>query len=172
MRKMFSTVALAAVLALCAIPDLYAQQFVLNDTTLSGAVTATQQTVTLASASAKAGSTVGAPAVGHGLFVDGEFMIITSVPTTGTTFGVRRAAAQGQIAQAHATAAVVLTGPAGYFKRVDPGYEADSANKVCTASTVPKPWVNIANGNVFVCLSSVWSGTNTRVITYNSINLN
>lgn len=164
MRKLFGTLALAAIVALCAVPDLYAQQFVLSNTTLSAAITDSQQTITLTSASASSGSNVGAPAVGHGIYIadnPGEFLIITSV--SGTTYGVRRAQTQGSIASAHVSGAVVLTGPQGNFFRSNPG------SNVCVASSVPRPWVNIQTGEVGLCKSSIWTWTSKKVITYSSI---
>lgn len=167
MRKNGIVLAIVGLLVLLAAPA-HAQSFYLNNTTLNGAITATQQTVTLTSASASAGSTVGAPVVGHGLYVADnppEFMIITSVPTgTSTVYGVRRAANAGGIASAHATSAVVITGPPGNFYRTNP------ASNVCVAASSPKPYVNIMSGEVGQCLSSLWTWTSKKIITYNSVN--
>lgn len=137
----------------------FAQYFVLNNTTLNGAITATQATVTLTSASASAGSTVGAPAVGDGLFVEGEYMVITSV--SGTTFGVRRAVYG--IAGSHPTSSVVFTGDQGYFMAT---YPQDGR---CTLATDPRPWINVLTADVGLCKSSVWKWTNFRPLTYGSV---
>lgn len=160
---------LVGLMVLACTTAMYAQatQFWLSHTTLSGAVTATQQTVTLASASASAGATVGAPALGQQIWVadyPGEAMIITTMPTgTSTTYGVRRGV-DGTLQGAHVTGADVLTGPPGNFYRTFPN------SNVCVATAVPRPYVNVATGDVGLCLSSVWSWTSKKAWTQNSFN--
>lgn len=173
MRKSFRfgiallSVALLGLLSSGAYAQQFAQYFVLSNTTLSGAMTATQQTVTLTSASASAGSTVGAPALGDGLYVAdgangiGEFMVITSVPASGATFGVRRGVIG--IAGAHPTSAVVFTGDQGYFMTTYP------QDQTCTLATNPRPWINVLTGDVGLCKSSVWAWTNKFNRTINSV---
>src|SRR3990167_5248499 len=60
----------------------------LSSTTLNGAISATQTTLVLTSASALAGSTFGAPAANQCLYIDLEMMRIVSMSSTTAT--VRR----------------------------------------------------------------------------------
>lgn len=132
---------------------------VLSATTLSGAISATQTTLVLASASASSGSTLGAPAVGHCLYVDLELMRITAI--TSTTATVARA---GRGAAAHANAAIIVTGPCasagllGGFRQNDPSLVVGNQN--CAAWV--NPWINTVTGDSWWCdhVTSVVSVTN------------
>jgi hypothetical protein len=132
---------------------------VLSSTTLNGAINATQTTLVLASASASSGSTLGAPAVGHCLFVDLELMRITAVSST--TMTVQRAS-RGRAP--HATSAVIITGPCsaggqfGGFRQTDPPLVV--GNQDC--SVWVNPWVNTNTGDTWWCdhVTSVVSVTN------------
>lgn len=131
---------------------------VLSATTLNGAINATQTTLVLTSASAGTGSTLGAPAVGHCLYVDMELMRITGVSST--TMTVTRAV---RGAAPHATLAIVVTGPCsagsyGGFRQADPPFLV--GNQDC--SVWINPWINTNTGDSFWCdhVSSVVSVTN------------
>jgi hypothetical protein len=125
----------------------------LSNTTLNGAINATQTTLVLTSASASSGSSYGAPSVGQCLFVDYELMRITAVAST--TMTVQRARANPA---PHATLAIVATGPCDRFKTVDPYIVGNGS---CTSSPV-LPWYNTATGDAWWCdlVSNVWSVTN------------
>lgn len=131
---------------------------VLSSTTLNGAINATQTTLILTSASASTGSTLGAPAVGHCLYIDTELMRITAVSST--TMTVQRA---NRGAAPHATLAIVVTGPCsagtyGGFRQADPTFLV--GNQDC--SVWINPWINTNTGDSFWCdhVSSVVSVTN------------
>lgn len=132
---------------------------ILSATTLNGAISATQTTLVLASASASTGSTFGAPAVGQCLYLDLELMRITAVAST--TMTVQRAS---RGAAPHATSAIIVTGPcaagglAGGFRQSDPSFVV--GNQDC--STWVNPWINTNTGDAFWCdqVSGVVSVTN------------
>lgn len=120
---------------------------VLSSTTLNGAITNSQTTLVLTSASAGTGSTLGAPAVGNCLFIDTELMRITAVSST--TMTVLRAS---RGAAPHATLAVVITGPCsagsfGGFRMVDPTFLV--GNQDCTTWILP--WINTNTGDTWWC---------------------
>lgn len=150
------------------------QSVLLSNTTLNGAITATQQTVRLTSASASSGSNVGAPAVGHWVwFASGEAARITAVNVGGvsTVFSIIRGVGPGAAGKpaAHKTSEPVLTGPPSAFQAVD-GPAGVAAGDACVVANVGyQPWVNAQNSNVWLCRSSVWTGTNYAPLTYNSI---
>lgn len=125
----------------------------LNSTTLSGAIDATQTTLVLASASASTGSTFGAPSAGQCLFIDQELMTIVSMSSTTAT--VRRGTARRST---HANSAVILTGPCSQFKVVDPPNVGGNAD----CSLVVLPWANTVTGDTWWCdnVTAVWSVTN------------
>ena len=114
----------------------------LNSTTLNGAINATQTTLVLTSASALSGSSFGAPSAGQCLYLDLEMMRIQSIASTTVTVqrGTRNRAA-------HATLAIILTGPCGEFKTADP--PALVGNQDCTLYTLP--WVNQITGDSWWC---------------------
>lgn len=144
-------------------------QVVLSNTTLSGAITSESATsFVLASASASSQATVGAPAAGNCLYVEHEMMQITAISSTRVT--VIRGTG-GTAANKHPTSAVVFTGACSNFKASDPEKSAGlSALKACTtASMGVRPWINVITGDVWLCKSSVWTATNAKVITYNSV---
>ena len=153
------------IIALCFVASAASAQTVLSNTTLNGAVNATQDFVTLTSASASSGSNVGAPAAGQFIWVEHEQMRIVSM--VGTRANVQRATAGLQ--GAHANSAVVFTGPGGAFR------EGPPPMKVCTTATMQvRPWIVInpaspAFGDIGLCKSSIWTFTNLKPITYNSV---
>lgn len=132
---------------------------VLSATTLNGAINATQTTLVLTSASASTGSTLGAPAVNHCLYIDLELMRITALNSTTAT--VQRA---NRGAAAHANAAIIVTGPCaaagllGGFRQDSPSLVVGNQN--CAAWI--NPWINTVNGDSWWCdhVTSVVSVTN------------
>jgi hypothetical protein len=158
-----SFIALALILGLASFASA---QTVLSNTTLNGAVTATQTFVILTASTASAGATVGAPAAGQQLWVDYELMLIRSM--TGTRADVVRGV--GGIVGPHATSAVVFTGPPAAFHPGPPPL------KTCTTATMgTRPWIVTqvsaggAFGDIGLCKASVWTFTNVKPITYNSV---
>lgn len=147
-------------LLLCCASFAQAQTTILSNTTLNGAVTASQNTVRLTSVSASANATVGAVVAGQALYVDWEYMTITSI--SGTVATVIRGQG-GTRAAAHATAAVVFSGPTGAYHQTDP------TQRSCTiASMGTRPWINQLNGNIWSCVSLLWQASNVANIVYNS----
>lgn len=153
----------ALLLSLTVVGGVSAYTFVLSNTTLNGALSATTTSVVLTSASASTGSSEGSAAVGQCLFVDRELMRITAV--SGTTMTVTRALVGNS---PHATAAVVYRGACARFQTNDP---VPSGNLSC-ATQQPSPWVNVNNGNVWWCgpdgSSNKWYGTNAAPFAYGS----
>lgn len=159
----------ALVVALLLVASVSHAQTVLSNTTLNGAITsASQNSFVLTSASASSQATVGAPAVGNCLYVEHEMMQITAISSTRVT--VIRGTG-GTPANLHPTSAVVFTGACSNFKAADPEKSAGlSSLKPCTtASMGVRPWINVLTGDVWLCKSSVWTATNAKVITYNSV---
>ena len=118
----------------------------LSNTTLNGAIDATQTTLVLTSASASTGSTFGAPAAGQCLYIDLELMRIVSMSSTTAT--VRRG---DQHRSTHANAARILTGPCngmnGGFMAADP--PNIGGNQTCSNFTLP--WINAGTGDSWWC---------------------
>lgn len=114
----------------------------LSSTTLNGAINSTQTTLVLTSASALSGSSFGAPAAGQCLYIDLEMMRIQSMSSTTATVqrGTRNRAA-------HATLAIILTGPCAQFKVVDPPTLV--GNQDCGLVTLP--WINQITGDAWWC---------------------
>ena len=133
---------------------------VLSSTTLNGAINASQTTLVLTSASASTGSTLGAPAVGHCLYIDLELMRITAIVSTTAT--VQRA---NRGATPHATLAIIVSGPCaaggqfGGFRQTDPTAFV-VGNQDC--SVWINPWINTNTGDSWWCdhVTSVVSVTN------------
>lgn len=165
MRIKYFTLILALIAALTWLPvQVAAQQFLLSNTTLNGAITSTATTLVLTSASASSGSSFGAPAAGQCLFVDRELMRITAIASTTVT--VQR----GQTGRgAHATLAVIWTGNCNAFQRIDPNMGV--GNQTCNVQ--PAPWINVDNGNLFWCniFTNSWRGSNAMPFAYNSVPL-
>lgn len=143
----------------------------LSNTTLNGAISATQTTLVLTSASASSGSSFGAPAAGQCLYIDRELMRIVSMSSTTATVQRNIAAGpSGTAAGPHATLAIILTGPCngnqGGFMRSDPPNLG--GNQDCTQFVLP--WVNVNTGDSWWCELAAgpsgfalgsWSVTNT-----------
>jgi hypothetical protein len=150
--KTLITRTLAALVFVAALTtSALAQTFVLNQTTTSAAIAATDTTVALTSASAATGSTFGAVVAGQGLYVDQEYMLITAV--SGTTVTVQRrnnrASAPGGITT-HISGQTVFIGAPAAFQHLDP------AVGVCAVGSQGDPWINVENGKVWRCLASTW----------------
>lgn len=130
----------------------FAQQNTLVQSSLSNAVTATQTSFTIASATGINAPASGVP--GSLLFVQdigrtaGETMKVVGL--SGTLVTVQRGG-PGK-AFAHASGAMVLIGTSpNWFHTTDP-------SGACTlANTFVAPWLNISNGNLWSC--SAKSGT-------------
>lgn len=165
MRRLYAAFIVLAMAVLVTDMAAVAQtgQYVISYTTLSSAQAATDTTAVLTSASARSGSTFGAPAAGQCLFVDRELERITAVAST--TMTVTRDRTNG--AATHASGATVFTAPCSAFKTADPNY----ASGGLTCSGQPLPWINQANGNIWVCMGGTnkWSVSNVTNITYNSV---
>lgn len=82
------------------------------------------------------------------LYVDGEAMGVLTVNSTTKAVTVLRGQ-YGTKVFAHASGAMVLVGQTSQFQAIDPPVGA-----ACTAaSTVATPWVNVNNGNQWLCSS-------------------
>lgn len=176
MKSILSRALVLGTLMLAVASVASAQQYTVSNTTTNGAITATQNTVVLTSASKSTGSSFGDPAVGQCMFVDGELMRITAISST--TFTVQRSYGAGansdlQGPAPHPSGAVVWTGPCNQaFKQSSPPLGSDGTNTSGNAcSTKPAPWIDVTTGNIFWCNTSnnKWRGTNYLPITYNSV---
>jgi hypothetical protein len=139
--------AVVAAILLLAQP-VVAQTYVLNSTTTSAAVAATDQTVALTSTSAASGSSFGAVAAGQGIFIDQEYMLITSL--SGSVATVQRRNNRTTPATTHASGATVYIGAPAAFMRANP------TTGVCAVGSQGDPWINIDNGQIWRCLASQW----------------
>jgi hypothetical protein len=118
-----------------------AQINTLIQTSLSSAITATQQNFQIASVTGIT-ATFTTQTV---LFVDKELMLVNTVGTpTTTSVSVQRGYA-GTIAVPHINTSVVLAGRPDWFYRTDP------TGGCTTATTYVTPYVNTANGNQWLC---------------------
>jgi hypothetical protein len=126
---------------------LYSQaQISTTNTTLSAAVTTTAATtVVVASATGFVAGTTS-------LFVDREFMDVTSV--NGTTIGVRRGA--GGIVSAHASGATVHVGPRGARS---PFITVDRVGPCTATLEAYLPQINTISSNRYDCSANVWTIT-------------
>lgn len=130
-----------------------AQQNTLVQTSTSTAITATQGTFTVASATGINAPTASVP--GSALYVvdigqtKGEEMRVTGV--SGTSISVRRGGG-GTKAVAHISGAMVLVATVpSWFQTSDP------SGSCTTANTFVTPYLNVTTGNLWVC--SAKSGT-------------
>lgn len=150
-----------ALLTLASVP-LLAQTNPATSTTLSAIVA--DGAVTRVSVTSAAGLTAGA----SGIYVDGEYMTVSAI--SGTVLTVQRGQL-GTVGRAHVSGATVIKGPVGMFTTADAGPGA------CPSS--PQQYlvsVNTVNGNVWFCQNGTagtryWRGTNTRMLTYNSLTI-
>ena len=115
-------------------------QATLTSTTLSAAVTSASATTI--------NVTVATDFVAGNLaYVDAEAMRVRSA--SGTTISVIRGSA-GTRAVTHATAAVIYAGPPNYFSSYNRAGSCTSGNELVL------PVINVSNGNIYQCTSSLW----------------
>lgn len=137
----------------------------MTSTTLSAAITSSQLTFVVASATGINGpgfpqsqGGIGSsttPAAITVLYVDREAMRVASVNSTTVT--VERGY-EGTATRSHKSGAKLWVGPAGYFASIDP-------SGACTAaSLLVLPRVVIPNGNLWTCGNGFW----TTFAPYNS----
>jgi hypothetical protein len=138
---------LVALLLTLALPASLSAQTALNETTAAAAMTASQTTIQVASAT-------GAVA-GGGIYLDREYMTIASSYTSGTTIPVIRAGR----ASTHAAGVPVYIAPAAAFVNRD--YDGSCV----AASEGYLPRVNVTNGNIWDCNSAVEKWVNLRDLT-------
>jgi hypothetical protein len=151
---------LAVALALGALPA--SAQTIISRTTVSAAVSATAQSIVVASAT---GFTVG-----NFAWLDMEAVQITSV--SGTTIGIQRGQI-GTAARAHASGRAILTGNIQHFQQTDP----TTLNGTCSrgvGEAAYSPWINVRTGVISLCGQSsaggtTWTQTVTAPLTLNSI---
>lgn len=176
MKKILLTLLAFALLVLPVSTQTY-----LTTTTLNGAVTSlSTNRIALTSTAGITAAYCGGSVQNCGLFVDREYMTVTSIPASGTV-QVTRAAA-GTTGSLHATLRTVIIGPQNVFSGSDyDGVTGRSPGGPCTASLFTYlPVVNVTNGNVWLCRPGVvtasplgaWVGTNTTALTYNSLLVN
>jgi hypothetical protein len=145
--KMIRTFLIAALLALAGVVPALGQTS-LTTTTLSAAVNASSNQVTIASATGVSAGSI--------LFMDREAMRVTSI--TGTVANVSRGYS-GTMARAHAASTIVYAGaPVRFYAdEVVPG-------SVCTAaSELYLPHIVLPSGNVYQCTNSVWYSIGSTV---------
>lgn len=143
------------VLSLFALP--MGAQTIQTSTTLSAAVTSTAATtITVASAT-------GISRNSTSLFfpISGEVMSVNGV--SGTIISVSRGA-NGTRAYTLANSATVLVLQTGSTVDYDPGGSCTRGQGLARFS----PVVNTVTGNVWVCTSGTWAGTNLRPFVFNS----
>lgn len=168
MKKTFITILTVGLGAFLLIGQPIAQTatpYIINNTTLAAALNATSRTVSITSASAFSPPSQ-AVAAGQWGFVDLEAFLINSI--SGTTLQVQRGV--GGKTGPHASGAKVFFGASNQFQSTDPpgGYGASCV----VGSVIVVPWVNVNNGNVGLCRSSIWAATNVQPVTYNSVAVN
>lgn len=126
-------------------------------TTISAAMTANQNTVTLASATGVSVQAGAGNQIITGLFIDKEFMRVTTL-VSGTTYNVQRA--QESTRQLpHASGATVWIGPLlnGPFVPTRP--ETSEVAGACTATASPYlPLIYLVSGHKYDCLGIAPAG--------------
>lgn len=137
-----------------------AAQTLLTATTFAAAVTTDSQTVVSLS------SATGVTANNVYLFVPltGEVMTVVGGGVNGTLITVTRGQAGTRAYPVASGGDVFVMPPAAGVIR-DPGGACTRGTGIARYS----PVINVTNGNIWVCRSSLWNGTNKRLITYNSI---
>lgn len=151
-------------------------QIVINNTTLSAAITTPAQGVITLAAVTCTGCTFGPDTVIY--TADGEAMIVTGAYAAGggsLVVPVRRGML-GTVASVHANASVVYVGPQNRFHLG--GITADPDYGPCVRGATPVgidrgasilPWINVIMGNIWNCDGSGnWVGINKARLTYNS----
>ena len=135
-------------------------QTYLTSTTNSAAITASQTTLVVASATGIA--------AGGGLYMNWEYLTVRSV--SGTTITVIRGQA-GTIANAHGVSQTVTIIPVAAIATVVSSTDPSPIDGIgtCTAAAHQYlPIINVVKGNAWMCVSGGWRGTNAAVLAYNS----
>jgi hypothetical protein len=140
------------------LPSTAHAQVYATTTTISAAMTATQQTMVVSSATGFV--------AGRYVYIDAEAVQIGASYSSGTTIPILRGQL-GTASAAHASSERVVTGVNNHFQNSDPGYGA--ACTVGQGQAVYLPWINVLRGLIWMCTTSVWKATSTAAITYNSI---
>lgn len=118
--------------------SLFGQQNTLTSTTISSAITATQQVITVASAT----NITVTPATA--IYIDKELMYVLSVSSTRITVARGQ---NGTAAVGHASGSYVLAGRPDMFATSNP------TGACTTASVYVTPVVNVLTGHQFLCSS-------------------
>jgi len=142
MRSLSRTTLLSVLLATIGAVPAFAQTTV-DSTTLSAAVTATDRTVSVTSATNVA--------VGQTLFVDHEAMKVNT--KTGTVLGVTRGY-NGTAARAHGALATIYAGDAGEFYT----QEVVQGSKCTLTDELFTPRIVLPTGNVYKCSGMATQG--------------
>ena len=133
-------------------------QTIITQTTLNGAVTASQTSIVVTSAT---GWTVNNYA-----WIEHEAMQIRVV--SGTTITVSRGVL-GTRQAAHATGKPILTGASGHFLNMGPLHSPPIGYCV-RASQSYLPVIDVTSGNIWTCDGTgQWIGTNVAKLTYDSL---
>jgi hypothetical protein len=142
-KNWFKLVAFLAALSLA--PHAFAQtaQASLTSTTLSAAITSSQNSFVVASATNITAQSASSPSLQTAIYVDHELMYVVGV--NGTTVTVTRG--YQTPAGPHLSGATVLAGRPQQFYNVDP-----PAQGSCTAATTQiTPYVNVTTGAQWLC---------------------
>lgn len=142
MKKITQSLILALLGLLVCLPAW--GQTALNSTTLSAALNAVSQTVSLTSA-----SNIN---VGDVAFVDREALRVLSVDTTNNRITVERGM-EGTVAVRH------VNGQTAYIDRPDRFINKDLSGACTAGSEFPNytPLINVSNGNRYRCQSGAWN---------------
>lgn len=150
-------------------------QTLIDNTTFSAALTGigTQaspyEKVVSLTATTCTGCTFGA---GTMIYVGHEAMTVAGSYVSGTTNIPVNRGVYGTPAGPHSTSEVVFVGPPVRFKGVgatSPQLGDPSGASCSKTNYAYMPWINISNGNVWVCdLLGSWLGTNPAKMTFNS----
>ncbi len=127
-------------------------QTTINSTTLSTAITNTNDTAVIALASIGSGAT--AVVAGQILFVDGEAMVVRTTPTAAANVSVNRHTNSTR-GQTHASGAIVYYGNAQAFVSGQAGVQYFEGSCTSTAQLY-LPIIDTVNGAIGNCLDSRW----------------
>lgn len=152
MNNMIKKLALATALTIAFVVSSFSQT-VTTQTITSGAMTATQTSINVASST---GLTASSGTQSYNLWVDGELMKIISEVGSTTTWNVARGLSPTR-GVAHPTASLVFAGPAvatGPFVMQDP-FPGTS----CTPTNFQYlPLINVRNNTLWNCISTTVAG--------------
>lgn len=148
--KTMKILSLIGFIGLTLAPQEARAQTTITSTTLSAAIT-TPALNTPAGTSVQLTSNTGVAANQY-IYVGQELMYVTTTPSTSGPVSVRRGAGAGVggIPTPHYSGEFVYVGPALAFQTRD-------VSDVCTSSSVAYlPWINVTNGNRFLCTDGMW----------------